>query len=152
MIGKRKVQRFKGSGFRVPAFASSYGVASRVQGASGGFKGSTLDVRSDEGLSASGGQKNPPHCRRINACSPLASSIFKFLLLFPRLSPSLTLVTLAHFSHLKLSLFLFAIIAVARKVIILDLKSLPAETLLGISAVIAALSGGFFLIKRALKH
>ena len=43
--------------------------------------------------------------------------------------------------------FLVAMIAVARKVIILDISSLPALTLVGIATIILALSGGYFLIK-----
>ena len=45
--------------------------------------------------------------------------------------------------------FLVAMIAVARKVIILELKSLPPVTLLGIAAIILALAVGYFLVKRA---
>jgi len=41
-----------------------------------------------------------------------------------------------------------AIIAIARKVIILDIKEISSLTLLGIAAIIAALSLGYFLIKR----
>lgn len=41
-----------------------------------------------------------------------------------------------------------AIIAISRKVIILDVKTFDALTLLGIAAIIAALSIGYFLIKR----
>lgn len=42
-----------------------------------------------------------------------------------------------------------AIIAIARKVIILDVKELGSLTLLGIAAIIIALSVGYFLLKRA---
>ena len=40
-----------------------------------------------------------------------------------------------------------AIIAIARKVIILDVKDLSGEALLGIAAIILALSIGYYLIK-----
>ena len=40
-----------------------------------------------------------------------------------------------------------AIIAIARKVIILDVKELPGLSLLGIAAIILALSIGYFLMK-----
>ena len=45
--------------------------------------------------------------------------------------------------------FLVAMIAVARKVIILELKSLPPVTLIGIAAIILALAVGYFLVKKA---
>ena len=45
--------------------------------------------------------------------------------------------------------FLVAMIAIARKVIILDLKTLSAATLLGMAAIILGLAGGYFLVKLA---
>ena len=45
---------------------------------------------------------------------------------------------------------LVALVAVARKVIILEYKDLSPETLLAMSAMIIALSAGFFVVKRAL--
>lgn len=44
--------------------------------------------------------------------------------------------------------FLVAMIAVARKVIILDWKILPPQTIYGIAAVILSLSAGYYLVKR----
>lgn len=41
-----------------------------------------------------------------------------------------------------------AIIAIARKVIILDVKDLSGQVLLGIAAIILALSIGYYLIRR----
>ena len=43
--------------------------------------------------------------------------------------------------------FLVAMIAVARKVIILDINAMPSVTLIGIAAIILALAGGYFLVK-----
>lgn len=43
-----------------------------------------------------------------------------------------------------------AIIAVVRKVIILDVKDLPSLTLIGIALIIAALAGAYYLFKRSL--
>lgn len=40
-----------------------------------------------------------------------------------------------------------AIIAIARKVIVLDLKELPSLALIGIGVIIFALSAGYYLIK-----
>ena len=42
-----------------------------------------------------------------------------------------------------------AIIAISRKVIILDVKDLSGLTLIGIAAIIIALTGGYFLMKRS---
>jgi len=48
--------------------------------------------------------------------------------------------------------FLVAIIAVSRKVIILDYSKTAPETLFGISAIILALAVGYFLVRRALRE
>jgi uncharacterized membrane protein (DUF373 family) len=45
---------------------------------------------------------------------------------------------------------LVAIVAIARKVIIIDIYKLPSVSLLGIAAIILALSIGYFFLKRAL--
>ena len=44
--------------------------------------------------------------------------------------------------------FMVAIIAIGRKVVVLDVKDLPSVTLIGISSIILALSLGYYLIKR----
>lgn len=44
--------------------------------------------------------------------------------------------------------FLVALIAIARKVIILDVKTLPSLILIGIAAIIVALSIGYYIIKK----
>jgi len=46
--------------------------------------------------------------------------------------------------------FLVALVAVSRKVIILDYKEMPAESLLGMGVLIIALAAGYFLVRRAL--
>jgi len=43
------------------------------------------------------------------------------------------------------------LIAIARKVIILDVKELPSLTLVGIAAIIATLAGAYYVIKRLVK-
>jgi uncharacterized membrane protein (DUF373 family) len=43
-----------------------------------------------------------------------------------------------------------ALIAIARKVIVLDLTKLPSLTLIGIASILIALSAGYFLIRRAI--
>jgi uncharacterized membrane protein (DUF373 family) len=45
-----------------------------------------------------------------------------------------------------------ALIAIARKVIILDVKELPSLTLIGIAAIIATLAGAYYVIKRLVKE
>jgi len=42
-----------------------------------------------------------------------------------------------------------AIIAIARKVIILDLKEVDSLTLIGIASIVIALTGGYFLMKKS---
>ena len=41
-----------------------------------------------------------------------------------------------------------ALIAVARKIIILDIKEVTAPTIVGIAAIVLALSVGYYLIRR----
>jgi uncharacterized membrane protein (DUF373 family) len=48
------------------------------------------------------------------------------------------------------AVLMVALIAVVRKVILLDFKDLPALTLLAIAGLILALSGGYALLRRAL--
>ena len=48
--------------------------------------------------------------------------------------------------------FTVALIAVGRKVIILDVKELPSLTLVGIAAIIVAMSFGYFLLKYLRHH
>ena len=45
-----------------------------------------------------------------------------------------------------------AIIAIARKVIILDLKKLDSLSLIGIASIVVALTVGYFLMKRSQSH
>jgi len=44
--------------------------------------------------------------------------------------------------------FAVALIAIGRKVIILDVKELPSLSLMGIAAIIISLSVGYYLVKR----
>lgn len=54
-----------------------------------------------------------------------------------------------HVIHVEV-VFTVALIAVARKVIILDVKKLPASSLFAIGFVILALSVGYYMIQKAL--
>lgn len=47
--------------------------------------------------------------------------------------------------------FAVALIAIGRKVIILDVKEIPSVSLVGIAAIIISLSVGYFLVKRTLQ-
>jgi uncharacterized membrane protein (DUF373 family) len=49
-------------------------------------------------------------------------------------------------------IFLVAIIAMTRKIIILDVKELPPLTLIGIAAIILSLSVGYYVLKKALNE
>ena len=49
-------------------------------------------------------------------------------------------------------IILVAIVAIARKIIILDLYKLPPVTLLGIAAIVLALCIGYFFLKRTLNE
>ena len=46
-------------------------------------------------------------------------------------------------------MFLVALTAVARKIVILDAKSIDAVTVLALATLVIALSGGYYLIKRS---
>jgi len=46
-------------------------------------------------------------------------------------------------------MFLVALTAVARKVVILDAKSIDAMTVFAIAALVVALSGGYYVIKKS---
>ncbi len=47
--------------------------------------------------------------------------------------------------------FLVAMIAITRKVIILEVKDLDPLVLIGIASIILALAGGYFLVKKAVR-
>ncbi len=50
-------------------------------------------------------------------------------------------------NHVKVVMAV-AIIAISRKVIMLDIQKLPPLTLIGIGIIILAITGGYLLIKR----
>ena len=53
--------------------------------------------------------------------------------------------------HAEITL-LVAILAITRKVVILKVETLPPLVLIGIAAIIIALSAGYFLLKKALNE
>lgn len=54
-----------------------------------------------------------------------------------------------HIIHVEVVL-LVALVAVARKIIILDYKEMTADMLLSVAALVITLAGGFFIVRRAL--
>lgn len=54
-----------------------------------------------------------------------------------------------HYVHVEI-IFLVAIIAIARKVILVDMYSLAPLTLIGIASLIVSLSIGYFLLKKVI--
>ena len=50
--------------------------------------------------------------------------------------------------HLE-AVFIVALIAVARKIIVMDPKEIPAGTLLGIAAIMLGLTVGYYLVRRS---
>jgi uncharacterized membrane protein (DUF373 family) len=55
-----------------------------------------------------------------------------------------------HEIHVEVVL-LVALVAVARKVIILDYKEIEPEMMLSVAALVIAMSGGFFLVRRTME-
>lgn len=74
--------------------------------------------------------------------------LFMLVLIGLELLETIQIYSAEHVIHVE-SVMMVAIIAIARKVIILDIKELPFQTLLGISSVLVALGAGYFLFKRA---
>jgi uncharacterized membrane protein (DUF373 family) len=74
---------------------------------------------------------------------------FMMILIGLELIETIKVYLVDHSIHVEI-ICLVAIVAIARKVIILDLYKLSPITLLGIAAIILALSVGYFFLKRAL--
>jgi len=73
---------------------------------------------------------------------------FLMVLIGLELLESIKIYIQKHRVHAEV-VFLVAIIAVSRKVIILDYSKTAPETLWGISSIILALGIGYFLVRRA---
>jgi uncharacterized membrane protein (DUF373 family) len=78
-------------------------------------------------------------------------SLFLLVLVGIELLHSVKLYIIHHEIHLEMVLGV-AIIAVARKVITLEPKELPAVTLLGMAALVLALALGYYSIRRSRKE
>ena len=73
--------------------------------------------------------------------------LFLLVLLGIELISTLKTYLIENAIHLEV-VFAVALIAIGRKVIILDVKEISSLSLLGIAAIIIALSVGYFLVKR----
>jgi len=74
--------------------------------------------------------------------------LFLLVLLGIELISTLKTYLIENVVHVEV-VFAVALIAIGRKVIILDIKEISSLSLLGIAAIIIALSVGYFLVKRA---
>ena len=73
--------------------------------------------------------------------------LFLLVLLGIELISTLKTYLIENVVHVEV-VFAVALIAIGRKVIILDIKEISSLSLLGIAAIIIALSVGYFLVKR----
>ena len=73
--------------------------------------------------------------------------LFMLILIGIELIETMEIYLKEHVVHVEV-VFTVAMIAVARKVIILDVKKLDALTLLGVSALIVTLAAGYHLISK----
>ena len=75
--------------------------------------------------------------------------LFLLVLIGLELVESMKTYLSEHVIHAEVEIILLiAMIAVARKVIIMDIDQTSFQTLLGIAAIIIGLAGGYFLLKR----
>lgn len=75
--------------------------------------------------------------------------LFLLVLIGIELLTTIKSYAIEHIVHAEVVLTV-AMIAIARKVIILDIKEIPGLTLVGIGVIIIALSVGYYYFKRAL--
>jgi uncharacterized membrane protein (DUF373 family) len=74
--------------------------------------------------------------------------LFLMLLIGLELMTSIEMYLDSNTIHAEL-MFLVALTAVARKIVILDAKSIDAMTVFAIAALVIALSGGYYIIKKS---
>jgi uncharacterized membrane protein (DUF373 family) len=74
--------------------------------------------------------------------------LFLMVLIGLELMTSIEMYLDSNTIHAEL-MFLVALTAVARKVVILDAKSIDAMTVFAIAALVVALSGGYYIIKKS---
>jgi uncharacterized membrane protein (DUF373 family) len=79
--------------------------------------------------------------------------LFLLVLIGLELVESMQTYLTAHMIHAEVEIILLiAMIAVARKIIIMDLDEMSFQTLLGIAAIIVGLAVGSYLLKRTRKE
>jgi uncharacterized membrane protein (DUF373 family) len=74
--------------------------------------------------------------------------LFLLVLIGIELMEAIRMYIVENVIHVEIVLVL-AIIAIARKVIILDPKSIDSASMLGIAAILIALTAGYFMLKKA---
>jgi uncharacterized membrane protein (DUF373 family) len=75
--------------------------------------------------------------------------LFLLVLIGLELVESMRTCLVEHAIHAEVQvILLIAVIAVARKLIIMDVDEMNFQTLLGIASIIMALAGGYYLLKR----
>jgi uncharacterized membrane protein (DUF373 family) len=79
--------------------------------------------------------------------------LFLLVLIGLELVESMRAYLVEHAIHAEVEIvLLIAVIAVARKIIIMDLDEASFQTLLGIASIILALAGGYYLLRRTRKE
>ena len=78
---------------------------------------------------------------------PEILGLFLWILIALELLESVRVYLTEHSFHVE-TVLLVSIIAIARKVIVLDVHDLDGLVIIGLAAVIAALTGGYFLLKK----
>jgi uncharacterized membrane protein (DUF373 family) len=79
--------------------------------------------------------------------------LFLLVLIGLELIESMHAYLMEHAIHAEVEvILLIAVIAVARKIIIMELDEASFQTLLGIASIILALAGGYYLLKRTRKE
>jgi uncharacterized membrane protein (DUF373 family) len=79
--------------------------------------------------------------------------LFLLVLIGLELVESMHAYLVEHAIHSEVEvILLIAVIAVARKIIIMDLDETSFQTILGIASIILALAGGYYLLKRTRKE
>lgn len=95
---------------------------------------------------------NPPRFILLDINETLTIfGFFMMVLIGLELIETIKVYLVREMVHVEVIL-LVAIIAIARKIIVLDVKTLPPLTLVGIAAIVLALSVGYYALKRALGH
>ena len=82
---------------------------------------------------------------------PEVLSLFLWVLIALELLDSVRTYAREHHFHVE-TVISVAVIAVARKVIVLDLHSLESLTVLALAAIVIAVCGGYYMVRRSHQH